>query len=303
MKILVSGGAGFIGSHLTRALLDRGHKVTIVDAFVNYAGGDFYESFDYRKKLIKGAKLFKTRASDKKVWGSGYEVVAHLAALPIIFPKKGDFYKENILETEKVASFAKKSGTRRFLFMSSIYAQGSYRGIPYSEDMPLEPTDLYGASKGAGEQMVRFFFFDREWEIVRTAGIVGFGDHNRRVFQLIVEKHPGLPQLTLTRGVVRIFVYIDDLVDGIVSAIETKTKNEVFNIAGGVTTLDEFAKEVKKYIPNLEWKLRDAPKGELIIGPANISKARKILGFKPKFTLETAVKEYIKKFRKYGHGA
>lgn len=301
MKILVTGGAGFIGSHLTRALLDKGHKVTVVDSFQNFSGYDFYESFDYREKLIKGAKFYRTKASDPSVWKDKYEVVAHLAALPVIMPKKGDFFKENIRETEKVLRLAKKNGTRRFFFMSSIYAHGSFKGKPYSEDMPLEPTDLYGSSKAVGEHLVRYLFFDREWIIARTAGIIGFGDHNNRVFQLIVEKHSKIPQLLITKGVKRIFIYIDDLVDGIVKTIDAKVKNEAFNIAAGVVTLDEFAKEVKKYMPDLSWKLRDVPKGELIIGPASIEKAKKMLGFKPKFTLELAVREYIKKFRKYGH--
>lgn len=299
MKILVTGGAGFIGSHLTRALLDKGHKVSVVDSFQNFAGYDFFENFDYRKNLIKGAKLYRTKASDPSVWKEKYEVVAHLAALPVIIPKRGDFYKINIQETEKVLRLARKNGVRRFLFMSSIYAQGNYPGHPYEEDMPLDPIDLYGTSKAVGEFLTRFFFGDREWVAIRTAGVFGFGDHNNRVFQLIVEKYQRLPQLFLSKNTSRIFVYIDDLVEGIVRATELKVSHEVFNIASGVVTLEDFAKEVKKYFPKLTWKLREQSKGEIIVGPASIEKAKKILGYQPKYTLRRAVKEYVRKVKRY----
>lgn len=304
MKILVTGGTGFIGSHLTHALLERGHKVTVVDNFSNFSGGDFFENFDYRKKLIRGAKLIRSKASDKSVWSNGsYEVVAHLAALPVIIPKKGSFYETNIVEMEKVLKAAKKTGTRRFLFMSSIYAYGHYRGKPYREDMSFEPIDLYGASKAVGEQLTRFFFHGHEWVTVRTAGIVGFGDHNNRVFQLIVEKYKKLPKLVLTKKVKRIFVYIDDLVDGIIRGVESNVKNESFNIAGGVTTLEKFAKEAKKYLPDLRWSKRDVPEGEMCIGPASCEKAKMLLGFKPKYDLKRAVKEYVKEYKEFSYQA
>lgn len=299
MKVLVTGGAGFIGSHLSAALIHRGHEVVVVDSFVNYAGGDFKENLHYRKKLIEGARLFRAETSDPNAWRTKFDVVVHLAGIPVINPKKGDFFKINVQEMEKVLILARENGTRRFIFMSSIYAYGKYRGKPYREDFPLEPVNEYGISKAVGEYLMRLFFFDREWIAIRTAGIVGFGDHNNRVFQLIVEKYSKVPKLTLTRGVQRLFIYIDDLVDGVVKSVESETANEAFNITAGVVTLEDFAKEVKKYFPNLTWVLRDMPKGELLIGPASIEKAKKLLGFRPKYNLRGAVSEYVRKVKEF----
>lgn len=297
MKILITGGAGFIGSHLARALFKKRHQVSIADPFVNFSGGDFFKNFSYRQKLISEAKLFRTLASDSKVWKDNYEVVVHLAGIPVISPKKGDFFKINIAETEKVLKKARKTLVRRFVFMSSIYAYGHYSGRPYSENLPLEPVEPYGITKAIGEYLTKFFFFDREWITIRTAGVFGPGDHNNRVFQLILENQQ---PLFLTKKTKRIFIYIDDLIAGLVKAIEAKVKNEAFNLTSGICTLEEFAKVAKKYLPDLQWRERERPKGELVVGQVDINKAKKLLLFKPKFTLEEGIKDYFRKIKKLG---
>lgn len=299
MNILVTGGAGFIGSHLTCELLKRGHKVSVVDILCNFAGRDFSENISYRKGLIKGAEFIRGKSSSRSFWKKKFEVVVHLAGIPVISPKKGDFYTYNIQETDKVLRIARDTGVRRLVFISSIYAYGHYRGSPYREDMSLEPHDQYGISKAVGEYLTRYYFCDREWGIIRTAGVYGFGDHNPRIARLVIELHSQLSQMFITRGVARNFIYIDDLIDGMVRVIESPVLNNAFNLVTETVTLEEFIERVKKYVPTLAFKFRVAPKDELFIGPVDINKAKKLLGFNPKFSLDKGMQEYIKKIKEF----
>lgn len=293
MNILITGGAGFIGSHLTAKLVALGYNVTIVDSFTNFSTGDFNLNFNYRKKLIKGAKLIINNASHHSVWKQKYEIIIHLAAIPVINPKSGDFFRVNVLETDRVLQKAKKNGVRKVIFTSSIYAYGSYRGKPYKEEFSLEPEDRYGLSKAFGEYLVRKHFFNREWVIIRTAGVFGFGDHNRRISQRIIENNHQSSKLFLTKGAKRSFIYISDLVDSLVKAVESGVKNEVFNITGYSVLLEEFAHEAKRYFPDLQWDLREIPQGEISIGPADIKKAQKLLNFKLNYSIKKGIKDYI----------
>ena len=293
MNILITGGAGFIGSHLTEKLIAKGYSVTIVDSFTNFSTGDFKLNLDYRKKLIKGAKLIKSSASNQLVWKDKYTILVHLAAIPIVNPKYGDFFKVNVWETDKVLKQALNNDIRRVLFPSSIYVYGSYRGRSYEEDFPLEPEDNYGLSKAFGEYLVRKYFLNREWIIVRTAGVFGFGDHNWRVSQRIIEKNHNMFSLEISKETKRSFIYIDDLVDGLVKVIETPVNNEVFNMTGDTILLEEFAKESREYLPGLSWNLRDKPKNETVIGPASTKKAQQLLGFQIKYSIRDGIKKYI----------
>jgi nucleoside-diphosphate-sugar epimerase len=318
-KVFITGGAGFIGANVARELLTHGDELLLHDAFLNFI--DPFES-NYEKllkirlqdikdkvKIVRGDIRHKGRFL-QLMQEFQPDVVVHLAALPIA--KQSNMYSEdafginlngtvNILETIRQVSSVK-----RFVYASSSMTYGNFQYSPADENHPQNPIEVYGATKLASEILTRAYSkrFGLEYTIVRPSAVYGPTDVNKRVSQIFVENALRGKALKLEGGGASKldFTYVEDIAHGFVLAIKSeKAKNETFNITRGEgRSLKEFVDILKGLIPNLKTEVTPADGERPERGTLDISKARKLLGYEPKYSLEDGIKKYVDFVKKSG---
>lgn len=317
MKIFLIGGAGFIGYNIAKKLMNEGHEVVIYDAFINFLTpqqSHYPEYLQIRLKelssylgkfltIIRGDIRYKSLLIEA-LNQTQPEVVIHLAQIPIAticdkYPEEASAINFDgvigIIEAMKIYGKVK-----RFIYASSSFTYGHFQGPVATEEHPTAPIDIYGISKLAGENLTRSFSerFNVEHVIIRPSAAYGPTDANRRVSQIFVENAIlGKPIMLYEGGRGRIdFTYVDDLAEGFCLATTSpKAKNQTFNITtGNSRTIKEYAEEVRRALP--EAKIEITESSDMVRpkrGTLSIEKARKLLGYKPKFNLEIGVPTYI----------
>jgi UDP-glucose 4-epimerase len=235
-KALVTGGAGFIGSHLTQALLERNYEVHVLDDL----SGGFREHVDPRAYFIQGSitdsKLVKAVFAEGK-----FDYVFHLAAYAAEglshFIKKFN-YENNLIGSVNLINAAINHGIKCFVFTSSIAVYGRNQ-VPMSEDMVPVPEDPYGIAKLAVEQELRVSheMFGMDYIIFRPHNVYGeqqnIGDRYRNVLGIFMNQiMHGLPMTIFGDGEqTRAFTYIQDVVPVMADApLNPRALNQVFNI-------------------------------------------------------------------------
>jgi UDP-glucose 4-epimerase len=246
MNVVVTGGAGFIGTHLTKRLATRGHAITVLDNLRRSSEQSIEELSKLQQvRLIEG-DIRDDAVVDDAVAGS--EVVFHLAAQSNVMGAAVDATYNattNVIGTVNVLTAARESSVRRVVFASSREAYGEARYLPVDEAHPTTPKNLYGASKVAGEAYCRAFAGDGlDVAILRLANVYGAGDSDR-VIPLFAAAAERGEQLTVFGGTqVLDFVWIETVLD----AFELAASNgiqEVLNIGTGHgTTILELAERV-----------------------------------------------------------
>jgi len=239
MKALVTGGAGFIGSHVADRLLRAGHEVLVLD---DLSGG-------FRENVPEGARFSQMSVTDdldETFRRFAPEVVYHLAAyaaeglshhIPVFN------YTNNITGTVNVLAAAHRAGVRHFVFTSSIAVYGhAHDGAPFSEDTPARPVDPYGIAKLACEQHISAFdqyFGGPTYTIFRPHNVFGprqnVSDPYRNVVGIFMARAlQGQPMPVFGDGTqTRSFSYIDAVAEAIASAPETPgARNQAINIGG-----------------------------------------------------------------------
>lgn len=317
-KAFIIGGAGFIGYNITKKLLAQGHQVVLYDAFLNHLPpkqSHYPEYLQIRMKklsslgnddnltIVRGDIRYKSFMIDA-MNATQPEVVIHLAA--IAAATSCDKYPEeasaiNLDGTVNVIEAMKMYGkVKRFVFTSSSFVYGNFKKNVANEEHPVGPIDIYGTSKLAGENLTRSFS-ERcgvEHAIVRPSAAYGATDANRRVSQIFIENAIlGKSIVLYEGGEGRVdFTHVDDLADGfILAALHPKAKNQTFNMTTGASrAIKDFAEIVKKVLPKTKIEITKAtdyvrPKR----GTLSIKKAKELLGYKPKFTLETGIPAYV----------
>lgn len=318
-KILITGGAGFIGYFLAKDLLEKGHQVIIYDAFLNYISplkSHYPYYLEYRLRdlqdkamVIRGdirhrGQLIKALKEQKP------EIIIHLAAIPVA--TISDQYSEEatqinllgtatVLETIRAVDFVK-----RFVYASSSFTYGNFIHDPADENHPTDPVDIYGATKLAGEILTRGFGkrFGIEYVIVRPSAVYGPTDANRRVTQIFVEKALEGESLILENGGKDKvdFTYVTDAAQGFaLAALHPQAKNETFNITRGEgRSAEDLAGVLKSLIPGTKTIIEPSEKIRPKRGTLDISKAKKILGYEPRYSLEEGMKKYIEFIKSTG---
>ncbi|WP_414837756.1 NAD-dependent epimerase/dehydratase family protein [Candidatus Nanosalina sp. VS9-1] len=226
MKIAVTGGAGFIGSHLCEKLVEK-HEVTAVDNFSSGLRENLPEKVEIVEHDIK-EKGLEEIFQDK-------DVVFHLAANPKVntFPDDRDKdFDENLEGTHNVLDAAETSNVEEIIFTSSSVVYGEDAEIPTPEDANLDPISMYGATKAGGEHMCSVYseIFDIDLTIVRLANIVG-GRNQKGVIYDFIHKLKDNPEklVILGNGKQRkSYLHVEDTVEGFIKAWESD--KTVFNI-------------------------------------------------------------------------
>ena len=315
-KVLITGGAGFIGSSIARELLEEEHEVVIYDSFVQYISPLESHYQIYLKERFEGIKdklvIERGDTSDKvniskAIFRHKPERIIHLAALPIAdlsnkYPEEAlnsiVLGAVNVLDVIKDVDFVK-----RFIYASSSMIYGDFEYEPADEEHPKRPKDVYGGTKLAGEILTQSYGrrFGIKYTIIRPSAVYGPTDVNRRVSQIFIENALKGKKLILhSGGDTRLdFTFVKDTAHGFVLAtFSDKAENEVFNITRGEgRSIKEFAEILQEYFPDLETVVEPGDVFRPKRGALDISRARELLGYNPKYSLEDGIREYVEFFK------
>ena len=306
MKILVTGGAGFIGSHVCRRLLSDGHAVTLIDDF-----NDYYDPAIKRANVAAmggAAKVVEGDIRDRrriqKLFAEGkFEVVLHAAVRAGVRPSVKDpqlYIDTNITGTHHLLEASRENEVGRFVFASSSSVYGLAKTVPFSEDLALPQTlSPYAATKLAGEHLCGNYSHLFRLRVVCLRFFTVYGPGQRP--DLAIHKftdaiHKGLPIPQYGDGSTRRdYTYIDDIVQGVMGALQYDGPLfDIFNLGENQTiTLAELIREIERGLGKkaVIERLPEQP-GDMPLTSADITKARALLGYNP----QTKIAEGIPKF-------
>jgi UDP-glucose 4-epimerase len=188
---------------------------------------------------------------------------------------------------------------KRFIYASSSFVYGNFNYDPADENHPTMPIDLYGGTKLSGEILTKIYGkkLGREYVIIRPSAVYGPTDCNRRVSQIFIECALNKKPLILENGGEGKvdFTYVEDTAHGFVLAcFSPKAKNETFNITRGEgRSIKEYAQILKKMVPGLKTQSTKSKVVRPNRGALDISKAKKLIGYQPKYPLEKGLKKYF----------
>ncbi len=301
MKVLVTGGAGFIGKHLVRSLLKKDYFVTIFDNFSNSTKNSLSPLVEVGAKIIEGdiTKPFEISNAIKD-----QDVVIHLAAKISVLEsisKPLETFHVNVDGTRYVLEACKKNNVKKVIVSSSaaVYGEG-YPNVKLTEKSQTNPISPYGESKVKMEQEVKVFAskYDINYIILRFFNIYGVeqSDEYAGVITKFMKRvvHNRSLEIFGDGMQTRDFVGIDDVINSIHNSI-SNDRNGIYNIASGKNiTIKELAEMIISVSrKNLEIKHIISKKGDIIHSQADISLARNNLGYNPKIELREGVKQLL----------
>ena len=312
--ILITGGAGFIGSHLVDRLLPSNDwKITVVDDF-----NDFYEPAIKRENVrhhlanprykLAEVDIRERPALDHIFRETSFDCIVHLAARAGVRPSlsQPQLYAEtNINGTLNLLELARANDVKQFVFGSSSSVYGINAKVPFSEDDPIrQPISPYAATKGAGELLCHTYSHLYGIRAICLRFFTVYGPRQRpdlaihKFARLISE---GKPIPVFGDGTTRRdYTYVDDIVSGVVAAIEYKASDfEVLNLGESRTI------ELRELISLLEKELdahaiidrQPQQPGDVPQTFADITKARQLLGYNPQIQIEDGIHSFVKWFR------
>jgi UDP-glucuronate 4-epimerase len=310
--VLVTGGAGFIGSHLTRRLLGRGDRVTVLDDF-----NDFYDPARKRRNVapLAGRDDFRLVEGDIRDDGlvdrlfaaGGFTAVVHLAARAGVRPSLREpiLYEDvNCIGTLRLLEAARRHGPEVFVFGSSSSVYGINRKVPFAEDDEInQPISPYATTKRTGELLCFNYhhLYGLKTSCLRFFTVYGPAQRP----EMAIHKFTDL----LARGEEvplygdgssrRDYTYIDDIVDGLVAALDLAPGFEILNLGGAETTgLAELVGWLAEELA-VEPRIRHLPDqpGDVPITYADVTKAGRLLGYAPKVPIREGLKRFVAWYR------
>jgi UDP-glucuronate 4-epimerase len=312
--VLVTGGAGFIGSHLVRRLLDRGDRITVLDDF-----NDFYDP--QRKRDNVAALLAEPRfalvegdirdaaAVDQLFARQHFDAVVHLAARAGVRPSLREpvLYEDvNCIGTLRLLEAARHHGPQTFIFGSSSSVYGINRKVPFAEsDEVNAPISPYATTKRTGELLCFNYhhLYGLHTACLRFFTVYGPAQRPEMAIHKFTDllAH-GRPVPLYGDGASRRdYTYIDDIVDGIVRTLELAPGFEIINLGGAETTalrdLVQWIAEELAVTPSIEY-LPDQP-GDVPITFADVTKAQRLLGYAPKVSIREGLRRFVAWFREH----
>jgi len=303
-NILVTGGAGFIGSHLADELVKQNCKVVVID---NLSSG--------RKENINPkAKFYKIDVRSKDVSQilkkEKIEVIFHLAAKPLVdevYKNPFDALETNIMGTVNILEAVRQKGDlESVVVVSSDKAYGKCKELPYKETTPLRGDHPYDVSKSAADLIAQTYFKTYNLPIVITRFSNTFGprDYNfNRIIPGIFEAILKNKELLIRSDgkMIREYTYVKDIVDGCIKLAQNieKIKGEAFNFGSkNIFSVIDVVKKIEKILgQKINYKILNIAKNEIPEQYLDWSKAKKILGWQPKTSFEEGIKESFKWYK------
>jgi UDP-glucuronate 4-epimerase len=310
MRILVTGGAGFIGSHLVEKLLAVGHEGVILDDF-----NDFYDPQIKHANVAGFAKdvticHVDLRESDsvRSVFHrEKVDAIVHLAARAgvrpsIQYPRL--YYDANVIGTLHLLEAARVTGIERFIFASSSSVYGASKTVPFSEEQHLtQVLSPYGATKIAGEFLCSTYSHLYQMRVVALRYFTVYGPRQRpdlAIHQFTRRIHAGQPIDQFGDGSTgRDYTYIDDIIQGTMAALEYDgPMYDVFNLGESQTIqLKDLILAIENAVGK-KAKINELPEqpGDMPRTYADISKAKRLLGYRPKTELSEGLSKFVEWF-------
>jgi len=308
VNLLVTGGAGFIGSHLVERLLGAGHTVTVVDDF-----NDFYDP-EVKRRNTESFRDFVIEADIRdanRLHGvfseTRFDAILHLAARAGVRPSiaQPQLYTEvNIAGTQNLLELAREFGVKKFIFASSSSVYGVNQKVPFSEDYPIfKPISPYAATKLAGEALCHVYHHLYGLNVVCLRFFTVYGPRQRP--DLVIHKFTraifhGKPIEVYGDGTSRRdYTYIDDILQGVLACLDREFGFEIINLGESQTVqLLDLVQLVEKSLGKKADRrpLPEQP-GDVPITCADITKARKLLGYNPQIPIESGIPRFVEWFK------
>ncbi|MGC9104746.1 MAG: SDR family NAD(P)-dependent oxidoreductase [Candidatus Methanodesulfokora sp.] len=301
LRILVTGGAGFLGSHLVRALIKAGHSVRVLD---NLSTGSLENIRDLPLEFIRGdIRDYDTvEAAVKNV-----DVIFHLAALIDVtesIEKPLDYLEVNVKGTLNVARASR--GVSAVIFSSSCAVYGEPEFIPISEDHKLSPKSPYAASKASGEAYIISYSNLNGYRPVILRLFNVYGPKQTKSYAGVISEfirralREEPPMIYGDGEQTRDFIHVEDVVDAMIRAMREERARGIYNIGSGkATKIKDLAYLILKLAGKTEIKPVYMPPrpGDIRNSEADITRARRDLGFEPRVELDRGIEMLIDEMR------
>lgn len=313
----ITGGAGFIGSSLTKKLLEKGNKVVTIDNFCDFYNTKIKENNIKEFEENKNYKIYRADIRDrqaiKKIFDENeIDIVMHLAAMAGVRPSIENpvLYQEvNCMGTQNILEEMKAHNIKNLIMASSSSVYGNCKEVPFREDMVVDyAISPYAATKKANEVMTHVYHKLFDMNVIMLRFFTVYGPKQRpdlaiNKFTRLMLEDKEIPMFgdgTTSRD----YTYIDDIVDGIQRSCEYCMNNkdvyEILNIGNSSpVSLREMIQTIGKAL-NKEPKIKQLPMqpGDVDRTYADISKAKKLIGYEPKVSFEQGIKNFIEWYKK-----
>jgi nucleoside-diphosphate-sugar epimerase len=304
MRCVVTGVAGFIGSHLAERLVRRGHIVIGVDKF-----SDYYDPSIKKSNLLSlidsnsFSLIQKDVASLTEMELADADVIFHLAAQPGVrgsWGKSFDTYvADNILATQRLLELSRHLKLKRFVFASSSSVYGEMGPSPTTEDAQTKPFSPYGVTKLAAENLCMTYYENYSMPVVTLRYFTVYGPRQRpdmAFHRFISAATDDRPLVIYGNGSQkRDFTFVSDAVDANISCIEADCVGKIMNIAGGRSIqVIETVRIIEELTgKSLRLKFESIHKGDVSNTMGDITLARETLAYAPKIALEDGLKQQL----------
>ncbi len=320
---LITGGLGFIGSKICEVLLQKKYtdKCILLDNFGGYMNPIKDNFIDFRKQRFPSLKHIIIERCDTGNYKALSSIISkykpnyiyHTAALPLANVPNLNNEEAKISSVDSTVNiidtinFIKNSNKNfqfdRFIYFSSSMVYGDFKKSIVNEESEKNPKDAYGIMKLAGEVVTEGLckLHNIPYTIIRPSAVYGPKDMNRRVSQIFIENAFEKKKIIIHGKKEKLdFTFINDLANGaILAARSKKGDKEIFNITCGKgQTLLSYVTYLKKKFPELKFVIKERDKTKPSRGTLSIKKAKKLLGYKPKYSLKDGIDEYFKFLKK-----
>jgi UDP-glucuronate 4-epimerase len=315
MTILVTGGAGFIGSHLVDRLLKEGHSVIVVDNFDPFYDRTIkehnirehleHDSYRLIEEDVRNLEALQSKVTEP------IDVIVHLAARAGVRPSVEDpvgFQQVNVMGTQNMLEFARERDIKQFVFGSSSSVYGTNENVPWSEDdHVLKPISPYASTKVSGELLGHVYseLYDIRFLALRFFTVYGPRQRPDLAIHKFLRLMGSGQQITLygDGSSRRDYTYVADIIDGVMAAIEyDKSRYEVINLGNNRTV------QLLELVEAIEAASGIAP--DRVFGPeqpgdvkqtwADVSKAKRLFQYEPNFNLQEGLKNFVGWYRQNG---
>ena len=312
----VTGGAGFIGSSLAKRLLDEGNNVVVIDNFCDFYNPKIKEN--NVKELLENPK-FKLYRNDireketiKKIFDeNNIDIIVHLAAMAGVRPSIENpvLYQEvNCMGTQNILEEMKAHSLNKLVMASSSSVYGNCKEVPFNENMIVDfAISPYAATKKANEVMTHVYHKLLNMNVIMLRFFTVYGPKQRpdlaiNKFTRLMLNNEEIPMFgdgTTSRD----YTYIDDIVDGIIRSCDYVSNNqnvyEILNLGNSSPiSLKEMIEVIGKVV-GVEPEIKELPMqpGDVDRTYADISKAKKLIGYEPKTTFEQGIKNFVEWYK------
>jgi len=311
-RVLVTGAAGFIGSHLTDALLARGDTVAGIDNF-----NEFYDPARKRANIARAVTdprftLHETDICDEDgvtrvVEDTMPDVVVHLAARAGVRPSLESpnlYHRVNVIGSQHILDACRMVNPSHLVFASSSSVYGGLTEVPFTESMDVaRPISPYAVTKRMNELMAHVYSHVYGLNVTVLRLFTVYGPRQRpdmaiHKFVRLIDEGKPVPMFG-DGSTHRDYTYIDDIIDGVIKAVDKPFRYELFNLGESCTTglrdlIELIAKCVGKPATIEQHPMQP---GDVPITFADIDKARSMLGYAPRFSIEEGISRFVQWFR------